>query len=454
MRSHGVANGTAACAVTLIVQQKENSLTNQHAGQGFAAPLTRRTAVTMSLALAAGGTLTAGLARPAGAALQRQSTPVASPAAGERARIVAIAREAMAQHDLKAVILRVTIDGREIMTTALGESMTGVPATVDMHFRNGAVAIAYMATALLVLVDRGVVGLDDPLATWLPELPDADQVTLRMLANMTSGYNDFVANETFIAAFLADPFRQWTVEERIEIGLSTPRFFAPGTNWNYAHTNYLILGRALEAITGQPLAALLRELVLDPLGLRNTQSSATPLIQEPVLHAFSSERRQALGIPAGTRFYEEATYWNPSWSLAEGSIQTTNIYDMTATAVAVGEGILLSPESHAAQVEPRLAGFGEPIAGCAACATLTEAYSYGLGVVLNGPWIVQTPLFAGLDSAMAYLPAEKLAIAVAVTFEEQAYDEEGNLRPNGPGHAIAARIAAELAPAFPLTTRG
>jgi hypothetical protein len=46
----------------------------------------------------------------------------------------------------------------------------------------------------------------------------------------------------------------------------------------------------------------------------------------------------ALGIAPGTRFYEESTFWNPSWTLARGSIQTTNIYDMAATAVAVGEG--------------------------------------------------------------------------------------------------------------------
>ena len=98
----------------------------------------------------------------------------------------------MAKYALKAVIVRVTIDGREVVTEALGESMTGVPATTDMHFRNGAVAFTYMATLVLQLVDQGVVRLDDPLATWLPELPDADRVTLRMLVNMTAGYPDYV----------------------------------------------------------------------------------------------------------------------------------------------------------------------------------------------------------------------------------------------------------------------
>src|SRR5215213_1331277 len=112
----------------------------------------------------------------------------------QAAAIVALARDAMGRYDLKAVIVRVTIDGQEVVTEALGESMTGVPATTDMHFRNGAVAISYVSTLLLRLVDQKVVTLDDPLATWMPDLPDADQVTLRMLANMTAGYPDFVQN--------------------------------------------------------------------------------------------------------------------------------------------------------------------------------------------------------------------------------------------------------------------
>ena len=94
-------------------------------------------------------------------------------------------------------------------------------------------------------------------------------------------------------------------------------------------------------------------------------------------------------IPAGTRFYEESTYWNPSWTLAHGAIQTTDIVDLTTTAVAVGEGTLLSPESHREQIEPKLLGFGTPVAGCPRCHTLDETYSYGLGAVLSGSWILQ-----------------------------------------------------------------
>ena len=111
------------------------------------------------------------------------------------ARIEAIIREAMAKHDLKAVLAGFAVDGEPPHLMAFGESMTGVPATPDMHFRNGAVAIAYLGTVLLQLHEKGVVGLDDRLSKWFPDYPKADQVTLTMLINGTSGYADYVTDK-------------------------------------------------------------------------------------------------------------------------------------------------------------------------------------------------------------------------------------------------------------------
>src|SRR5918993_855536 len=122
--------------------------------------------------------------RRVSATARHQGTPEASTAGDRAEAIVALTRDVMAKNDLKAVIVRVTIDGQEVVTTALGESMTGVPATPEMRFRNGAVTYSYLATLVLRLVDQKVVGLDDSLATWLPNLRDADCVTLRMLINM------------------------------------------------------------------------------------------------------------------------------------------------------------------------------------------------------------------------------------------------------------------------------
>lgn len=380
------------------------------------------------LLLASGGAMAFGAP-----ALRRSAAGQASPvASGDPATTVhAIAERALSDLDLRALIVRVTIDGVEVITEAFGESMSGVPATTEMHFRNGSVAISYVATLLLRLVDQKLVGLDDSLAIWLPELPDAERVTLRMLANMTAGYPDYVPQADFTAANYADPFRRWTPQELIDYGAGKPRVFEPGTNWDYAHTNYVILGLALEKLTDRPMDELLREQVLDPLGLVNTRNAETAAIPEPVLHSYSSERRAALGIPAGVRFYEESTFWDPSWTITRGAIQTTNIYDMTATAEAIGTGALLTPESHREQVEPKLIGFGAPLDGCLTCRTLDGKYSYGLGVAISDGWILQNPLFAGYGSTEAYLASRRIAIAVATTPGEAAFDDQGNYKQGG-----------------------
>jgi CubicO group peptidase (beta-lactamase class C family) len=360
----------------------------------------------------------------------------------------------MEERNLRAVIVRVTVDGKEILTRAFGESMTGVPATTDMHFRNGAVAISYVSTLLLQLVDEKKVSLDDKVSKWLPEIPHSDEVTLGQLAQMTSGYVDFViGNEEVDNLLYADPYRQWTPEELIATVSSKPLFYTPGTNWNYAHTNYLILGLALEKITGKKMQDVMQEKVLGPLGLTNTSGNdSTPAIPDPALHAFTSERRQFLGIPAGTRFYEESTYWNPSWTITHGAIQTTNIFDLSETAVGIGTGKLLSPESYQRMISTELRGKTTALPGCPTCFAQSENYSYGLGIVETGNWLMQDPLFSGEAGAFAYLPSQKVAIAVAVTFAEDAFGPDGSYTEAtgaNAGDLLWREIGAVIAPNDP-----
>ena len=364
------------------------------------------------------------------------------------AAIVEIVRGAIAKYDLRAVIVRVTIDGQVVITQAFGESIAGVPASTDMHFRNGNIAFAYVTTLLLQLAEEKQVSLDDKLSKWIADLPNADRITLRMLANMTSGYADYVRDEQMVKDIYADPFRQWTPQELISIGVNKPLLFEPGTNFGYSHTGYVILGEVIERVTGKPLAEVMRDRIFIPLGLRGTAAPATAEITPPVLHAFTSERRAALGIAPSTRFYEESTYWSPSWTTAPGAIQTTDIYDVITSAVAVGTGSLLSPESHQAQVAPQPAGFGSPTPACPLCRKIDQAQNYGLGVFLQGSWIVQAPLLAGYSAVAGYLPSKKIAIAVAVTFGEKSFDGEGAYVGNI-GHELFDEIGAYLSPDEP-----
>jgi CubicO group peptidase (beta-lactamase class C family) len=372
-------------------------------------------------------------------------SPTSTPENPKADAVMRIVRDIMEQSHLKAVIVRVTVDGKEVVTQAVGESMTGVPATTSMHFRNGAVAISYVSTLLLKLVDEKKVSLDDKLSKWLPETPHADRVTLGQLAQMTTGYVDYVIGNTAMNnALYANPFRRWTVHEMLQYAVDQPLLYEPGTNWNYAHTNYVLLGLALEKATGQEMSKLLSDKVLRPLGLTNTVNSLTPEIPSPVLHAFTSERRAFLKIPSGTPFYEESTFWDPSWTITHGAIQTTNIYDMEATAVGIGSGKLLTSDSYKKLVSTELRGKTHKQPGCTTCDEMTNAYTYGLGIVISGNWLIQNPLFGGYGAIEGYLPSQKIAIAAAVTFAPEAFDDQGDY--SNAADPLFRKIAAELAP--------
>jgi CubicO group peptidase (beta-lactamase class C family) len=381
-------------------------------------------------------------------------SPVAADDSPYNSGLKTIVRQSVDLYKLRALLVQVEQNGRTIYSAALGDSMTEVPASLRMHFRNGAVAFSYISTILLELVDqkwRGVT-LDSKLSEYLPELPLSSSITLRNLANMTSGYADYVYQPEVMRSLYQDPFRQWTADELIQIGTSADRMFDPGKNWGYSHTNYVILGRVLEKITGMPLDQAMCKFVFEPLGLKQTRGFSTPVIPRPALHSFSSERREALMIPPDVPFYEETTYWNPSWTTAAGAVQTTDINDVSTTIEAVGTGRLLSRASSAEQLGPRLIGFGHKQDGCDACRENTYAFNYGLGIVNIGPWITETKDFAGNSATVGYLPSHKLSVAVVTTYLASAYDDKGNGK-NASIPVFAALGNALVANSIPNTSK-
>ncbi|QIB34551.1 serine hydrolase domain-containing protein [Ancylobacter pratisalsi] len=360
--------------------------------------------------------------------------------------IETLAREHMKKRHLASLLMQVRVNGEEVMTFAAGEAMTGVPATIDGHFRNGAVAMTYVAAISMKLADSGAIDLDEPIARWLPGLPAATSATPRMLLNMTSGYPDYVPNAGFVKAFETNPFRTWSVDDRIAISTAMPRLFAPGTNWDYSHSGYVILGRVLERATGKPMHALMQEYILGPLALAGTHSIETAQVPEPVIHAFTAER----GV------YEDATYWNPSWTITQGAVQVTTISDMARSFdLIVGDDTFLGAASRAAMIKPSLVGFGSPLPGCRTCHQMTSAFTYGLGFFLENEWVLQTPLFGGYASSVATLPADRsrdgrrITVAVAVTSLPDSYPDWTATLPNWADEltkAIATRLAPDTPP--------
>ena len=273
-----------------------------------------------------------------------------------------------------------------------------------------------------------------------------------MLATQTSGYPDFEADTAWTNAFNANPFHIWTYQERLTYAFRRPPQFAPGTNWSYSHTNFMILGDILAKIGGKPLDVLLKEKVLDPMGLHNTSVNDTSAIPSPILHSFSSERR----FPPTATSYEEATFWSTTWGSPVGANETTNIDDMITTAEKVGSGALLSRSSYDAMTGPNLLGFGHNQANCgSSCFTQIPVYNYGLGVVRSGDWLLQDPLLSGYASTEAYLPQQKIAIAVVNTFAPGAFNQQ-DVEPNASDglFRLIAKYMAPTDPTPPVPTNG
>jgi CubicO group peptidase (beta-lactamase class C family) len=189
--------------------------------------------------------------------------------------------------------------------------------------------------------------------------------------------------------------------------------------------------------------------VLDPLGMEETGDPGSAWIPDPVLHSYSGERHDALGMPAETALYEDATSWSPSWTITQGAIQYTNIFDVDRGTRAMGSGELLSAEAYELMTSDAQSTFGGPVDGCPSCRRGTPSYTYGIGIVEKGDWLLQNPMFAGLAGTSAHLPQEGVTISVFVTFGSDAFTAENDFSAPNASVPLFAALAEVMAPEHP-----
>lgn len=162
-------------------------------------------------------------------------------------------------------------DGRTaVVAGGQTDDRGGDPVQPADRFRIGSITKTYVATLILQLAEEGRLGLDEPLADYLPEVSHGQQVTIRQLLGHTSGVPDFGSVPAYRERLLDNPGRQWTADDVLELLVDRPLDFEPGERWAYSNTNYLLLGLVAEAVGGSPLAELLHARILDPLELTST----------------------------------------------------------------------------------------------------------------------------------------------------------------------------------------
>lgn len=306
------------------------------------------------------------------------------------------------QYDLTGMVVGIWDGGTPLFREAFGTSLPGVPADVSMKFRAGGLCLTTLTAVLLQTAEEGRISLDDPIQQWMPDLPKSDQVTLRMLANCTAGYGDYVPNEDFIDSFEENPFRYFTPQELIDYGMVNGMLYEPGTGWNYSHTNFVILGLILEKIHAKTVEELFEERIFGPLALTDTVYTHGPALNPPVLNAFTTERD----------VFENSTFWNPSWTSFSGSIAST-LEDAATIIRAIGTASVITPDSFAEMIAPTTVGLGRN----------SEERFYAMGIGVFGDWLMQNPNFGGYQGIILYNYKTDVTMVAFVTLGQESDPE-------------------------------
>jgi D-alanyl-D-alanine carboxypeptidase len=285
---------------------------------------------------------------------------------------------------------------------------SGTPVTPDTSFAIASVTKTFIAALVLELAHDGVLSLDDPIARWLPQLAGdsrfaADRVTVRQLLDHTSGIAD--DTKALYAVVSKDLTRRWTPDELLQRFVGDPTF-APGTDWAYSNTNYLLAGLVIERASGSTVASLLGRRILAPLGLGRTVLQPQEQPAGPTAHGYSESSPggtsdKPIDLWDGSGLTPNASWASAAWTA--GGIAST-APDLARWAAALYGGRVLDPASLAAMLDFRR-NLGIPHGG-----------TYGLGAMTwfgdGGQAIGHSGGIAGFQSGMWYLTKRRTTVVI------------------------------------------
>ena len=152
----------------------------------------------------------------------------------------------MQRQHIPGLTLLVSKSGKPIRTEGYGDSNLelSVPAKPESIFQSGSMGKQFTATAVMMLVEAGKIGLEDRLTKYFPDAPSSwKQVTVRELLSHTAGFTDYPKD--------FDEQRNYTEGELLKIVEAIPLAYPPGTSWSYSNLGYLTLGILIHRVTGE-----------------------------------------------------------------------------------------------------------------------------------------------------------------------------------------------------------
>jgi D-alanyl-D-alanine carboxypeptidase len=211
-------------------------------------------------------------------------------------------------------------------------------ATASTVYRIGSITKQFTSAAVMRLIERGKLSLDDPMSKYLPDVPLHDHtVTIRQLLNHTSGIHSYTSK--------AEWQKTWNEEltpRQIVAFVDKDTFdFAPNTGWRYNNTGYVLLGMIIEKVTGEPYATYLQHDLFAPLGLRQTSYCPTRATDPSFAEGYSSA--------GGT--VKPAVFLDMTHPFAAGALCST-VRDLVTWQRALAGGRVVNAQSYALMTTP------------------------------------------------------------------------------------------------------
>jgi len=183
-------------------------------------------------------------------------------------RVAERIRQRVVDGPTTAAQLQVTHEGTVRLQEAFGRMSTGreVAVTRESPFLVASITKPFTVTAVTVCAEQGLVDIDEPVCTYLPEFTggDRDQVTVRDLLTHTSGLPDMLPENEALRR------RNAPLEEFVQRTVSTPLLFAPGSRVEYQSMGINLAAAIVERVTSTPLREFMRREIFDPLDMDDT----------------------------------------------------------------------------------------------------------------------------------------------------------------------------------------
>jgi CubicO group peptidase (beta-lactamase class C family) len=172
----------------------------------------------------------------------------------------------MNRQHIPGLSLLVVKDGQIVLAEGFGLANVELQAPVkpETVFQSGSVGKQFTASAVMMLVEEGKIGLDDPLTKYFASAPPSwKDVTVRELLSHTAGFGDYPKNFNFR--------KDWTEDQELKMIESIPLAYPPGTKWDYSNLGYVTLGILIHRVTGEFYGDYLQQRIFRPLGMTSAR---------------------------------------------------------------------------------------------------------------------------------------------------------------------------------------